>query len=130
MTKIIFSLLACLIYVQTSFAAVSPLVESGLEYLAVIKAFTDPGNSIPTGEFIIDIKRKTKAVNTTGIVKYFVVTRLPSSGKADHKCHSNPKKNRCRVYIVKLLVTPNSAIGPNTIFAQSIVTLSGKWCPK
>jgi len=129
MKKTLFSLIACLVFSQASFAAESPLVESGNEIVAIVDAFTGVDTTIPAGQFIVDIRRKTKAVFTTGKVNYIVVTRLPTGTTNDH-CGRNAKKIRCQTYLVTLDVEANPAIGPNVITVTSIVPLRGKRCPK
>lgn len=129
MKKLAFSLIACLALVQSTYAATSPLTESLLEYEAITTAIgTDPTfqNIIGTSEFIVDIKRITRKVNTLGIVKYFIKTRVISSEgdvnastegldmNSDESPASSPSY-RTNLYIATLNVALNPGIGPNVI---------------
>lgn len=109
MKKLIFSFIACLAFVQPTYAATSGLTESLLEYEAITNAIGAPDfDVIPVGEFIIDIKRyKPKQVDTLGTVKYLIETRVIDS-----------KQNK--LYIAILNVAPNPGIGPNIVTVEKI----------
>jgi hypothetical protein len=120
MKKFVILLIACITMIQSTYAATSPLIESVLEYDAIISAIGAPNfQNIPTDEFIIDIKRLTKRINVLGKVKYEILTRNPNTG--NHKCHKNHNSIR---YIATLNVAPNPGIGPNIVTVVSIVPAS------
>jgi hypothetical protein len=134
MKKLAFSLIACLAFVQSTYAATSALTESLLEYEAITSAIgTDPNfeNIISPVEFIVDIKRITRKVNITGIVKYRIVTRvicstagINASEIQEEYSSGNPKHKHCHdstnIYVATLNVSPNPGIGPNIVTVLSI----------
>jgi hypothetical protein len=138
MKKLAFSLITCLAFVQSTYAATSALTESLLEYEAITSTIgTNPSfqNIISPFEFIIDIERITHQTDVIGIVKYAIVTRVTSEtitdvskeeqaietrssesgshGSGHHHHHKN-------TYIAKLNVSPNPGIGPNIVTVLSI----------
>lgn len=121
MKKFIACFIVCIAMVQSIHGATSPLVESLLEYDAIIGAIggVDPNfQVIPPTEFIVDIKRHTKQLNVLGKVKYGITTRIldeESESKCKHK-----KQPRAR-YLATLNVAPNPGIGPNIVTVVSIV---------
>jgi hypothetical protein len=110
MKNIVIFLVTCLAFVQsTTYAATSALTESLLEYEAIVSGIgTDPTfqGIISNNEFIVDMVRKTRRLDVTGTVKYFIET-----------CTIN-NQNRCRktrLYLATLSVQPNPGIGPNIV---------------
>jgi ABC-type nickel/cobalt efflux system permease component RcnA len=74
------SLLAQQDWLRTQPTATSALVESLLEYQAIISfignpMITEPEQPIPATEAIVDINRITQQVDITGLVEYEIVTR-------------------------------------------------------
>lgn len=131
MKKLAFSLIACLAFTQSSFAATSALTESLLEYEAITSALgTNPNfqDIIGADEFIIDIKRITRKIDVTGKVKYAIVTRVindnfveePVSSSDRHKHHHHHHHHHTHTYIATLDVAPNPEIGPNIVTVVSI----------
>lgn len=121
MKKFITSLIACMAIAQGSYAATSALTESLLEYEAITFAIgTDPTfqNIIPPTEFIVDIKRLTRQIDSLGEVRYGIITRTVGDGSTC-ECHRHPLVK----YIATLNVTANPGIGPNVITVVSIVRL-------
>lgn len=135
MKKFAITLIACLAFVQSAYAATSALAESLLEQQAITSALgTNPNfqDIIPAVEFIVDIKRITPIVKILGHVKYKIVTRevgveaelvapaeqktldSSSSGSHHHRHH-----HKGTTYIATLDVTPNG-IGPTVITVLSI----------
>lgn len=120
MKKLVISLIACLAIVQ-GYAATTALTESLLEYQAITTAIgTDPTfqGIIPPIEFIVDIKRLTKQINSFGEVRYGILTRTVGDGTSC-ECHKHPITK----YIATLNVAPNPGIGPFVITVISIVRL-------
>lgn len=120
MKKLAFSILACFAFVQSSFAATSALTDSLLEYDAITSALgTNPKfeNVIPAGEFIVDIKRITKQIDSFGKVQYRITTLFPTQKHS----HSHSHEFKTAKYIATLNVSPNPAIGPHIITVKSIV---------
>lgn len=138
MKKIALSLLASFALVQSAYGATSPLAESLLEYEAITNFIGGPSFTvIPSDEFIVDIKRLTKRIDTLGEVRYKIVTREPwlppivamldadhhhSSSDCHHRHHH--KHHDTNIYIATLLVTPNPGIGPNIVTVLAIVPVS------
>lgn len=128
MKKFVMTLMACLATVQSIHAATSALTESLLEYEAITSAIgTDPNfqNVITPIEFIVDIKRLTRAIDVTGSVKYEILTQIPNSdGSSSNSVHSHSHHHnhprRTTTYIAILDVAPNPGIGPNIITVVSI----------
>lgn len=140
MKKLAFSLIACLAIVQSTHAATSALTESLLEYEAITTAIGSPNfQIIDVSEFIIDIQRITRKIDTIGQVKYKIVTREPRVSSSDlntlaeaeynenfavsghrDRCH----QDRTHTYIAILNVAPNPGIGPNIITVVSITPTS------
>ncbi len=124
MKKLAFSLIACLAFTQSTYAATSALTESLLEYEAITSTIgTNPNfqDIISPNEFIIDIKRITRRIDITGLVKYAIVTRVidgagdqSSSERRKHRHHHN------NTYVATLDVSPNPGIGPNIVTVLSI----------
>lgn len=120
MKKIVIFLIACFALTGSTYGATSPLTESLLEYEAITSAIgTNPEfeNVISSNEFIIDIQRLTRELNVLGVVKYGIVTRIPSGGSDSPECHENHNTFK---YIAKLFVAPNPGIGPNIVTVLSI----------
>lgn len=131
MKKFAAALIAFVVLVQSSYAAIPPLTESLLEYDAIITAIGAPSfTTIPVTEFIIDIRRITKRINILGEVEYAILTRSTSNGLSsnglsngnhesnvsnDHYHHQHPTK-----YIATLNVAPNPGIGPNIVTVLGI----------
>ena len=108
-------LIACLVVAQTTFAAVSPLAESVLEYEAIANAIGDPAFTvIGQNEFIVSIKRITRRINNLGEVKYSILTRSSSPSRCQRP--ATPAS-----YIATLNIAQNTGIGPNIITVVSIV---------
>lgn len=127
MKKLAFSLIASLAFVQSTYAATSALNESLLEYEAITSTIgTNPDfqDIIGQNEFIIDIKRITRRVDVTGIVKYAIVTRVITGNTLEeHESSSERHKHRHHhdnTYIATLEVLPNPGIGPNIVTVLSI----------
>lgn len=142
MKKLAIALIACLAFVQTTYAATSALAESLLEQQAITTAIgTNPEfqNIIPAHQFIIDIRRVTKRINILGDVFYKIVTRSVRSdhdvkeavddkadcgncNSFDDSCSSSHHHRRRHTvtYIAKLNVAPNPGIGPNIVTVLSI----------
>lgn len=121
MKKFVFALIACIVMVQSTYAATSALTESLLEYEAITNAIgTDPNfqNVIPSTEFIVDIKRITKEINILGTVKYEIVTR--DTAETAKSCHDKHIRRVIR-YIATLSVAQNPGVGPNIVTVVSIV---------
>lgn len=134
MKKLAFSLIACLAFLQSTYAATSALTESLLEYEAITSAIgTDPNfqNIIGPNEFIVDIKRITRQVDILGTVKYDITTRVISTtGSVSatveqealemHSGESHKHRQHTNKYVAKLNVSPNPGIGPNIVTVLSI----------
>lgn len=131
MKKIAFSLIASFALIQSAHGATSALVESLLEYEAITSALgTNPNfqSIIPQNEFITDVKRITKEVNSVGEVRYKIITKdvFPAdwwsneSNCSSHHHHHRHEHDNKHVYIATLLVVPNSGIGPNIITVLEI----------
>lgn len=111
MKKLVFTLIACFATIGPLHAALAPLNESISEYQAILDALKVPDQSwIPTGEYIIDIKRLTKHVNITGTVLYKIVTRVPSADDS-----GKHKDKHTATYVAELVITPPQGIGPLNI---------------
>lgn len=107
-------LIACLVVAQTTFAAVSPLEESVLEYEAIANAIGNPSFTvIGQNEFIVSIKRITRSINSFGTVRYSILTRSSNT----NRCRPAPAAR----YIATLDIVENPGIGPNIITVTSIV---------
>lgn len=122
MKKFIAAFVACIALAQGAFAATSALTESLLEYEAITFGIgTDPAfqNIIPPSEFIVDIKRLTRQIDSLGEVRYGIITRTVGTG-TQCECHRHPLVK----YIATLNVAPNPGIGPNIITLVSIVRLN------
>lgn len=120
MKKFAFSLIACLVLVQSAFAATSALTESLLEYEAIITAIGTDTDFDPL-EFVVDIKRITERIDVLGTVKYRIVTRTVGEENHDRRCgHCATLGHRIQNYIATLHITANPAIGPNIIEVVSI----------
>ncbi len=120
MKKFILTFLACVAFAQIQ-AATSPLVESLLEYNAIINAIGNPNQTfMPQTEFIIKIDRLTKDVDVLGKVKYKIITQATFEDECSHIHH---KKN---TYVAELLVENNPGIGPNIITVIKIKQLHHK----
>lgn len=115
MKKFVLSLIACFAIVQSTYAATPPLTESLLEYEAIISAIGDPSfDTIPTTEFIIDIKRISKRIDNLGEVKYKIVTVSLNEGSDFPRIK----------YIATLHVFQNPGVGPNIVTVDSIVRVT------
>lgn len=138
MKKFTICLIACLAFVQSTYAATSALVNSLIEYTAIIDAIGSPSfEVIPSTEFIVTIKRTTKQVDVFGKVKYKIVTRnVPAAdvsvcaeqetsgdlASASNKCKG--KSHKTHTYTATLRVSPNPAIGPNIVAVEKIKKVS------
>lgn len=133
MKTLALSLVVSLAFVQPIQAATSALIESLREYEAITTAIgTDPKfqDVIPQNEFIVDIERATRQVDSLGKVYYRIITRSPAVhenviekykwGKDGH--------DHTHTYIAKLLVIPNPEIGRNIITVEKIKQIHGKNC--
>ncbi len=130
MKKFVITLIACFAAVQSMHAATSPLTESLLEYEAITNAIGgDPSfqDIIPVTEFIVDIRRITRQINTLGEVRYEILTRTINDESGSH-CHDSieshamkSKHARSIKYIATLNIAPNPGIGPNIVTVESIV---------
>lgn len=123
MKKIFFSLIASLVLSQTAFAATSPLIESVLEYEAIVDYIgADVDSVFSASEFIVDIKRLTNRIDCLGEVKYRIVTRDTQTSDDSDSCRRSERSDndRLRFYIAILEITANQCIGPNTIEVISI----------
>lgn len=126
MKKLVLTVVACIAMMQ-GHAATSSLVESLLEYQAINDALgSNPSfeNIIPSTEFIVDIQRTTREVNTLGIVRYEIVTRT-SNGNDNTQGHKRCRKRRhsenTNTYLAELNVAVNPGIGPNIVTVISII---------
>lgn len=112
MKKFISCLVACIAITQSSYAALSPLANSVLEYEAIVDAVGAPQfeDIIGPNEYIVDIARKTKCLDILGKVHYRIVTRDVTN------CHLK------KCYCVTLIVAPNPEfeIGPRIVVVVSI----------
>lgn len=113
MKKFIACLVACIAFTQSSYAALSPLSNSLREYEAIERAISlnpEFQEIIGHDEFIVDIARKTKCLDTLGKVHYRIVTRNVFN------CH----KRKC--FCVTLIVAPNPEFecGPRLVVVVSI----------
>lgn len=130
MKKFITTLFACLTIASVAYGATatSALVESLIEYEAIIEAVgSNPEfqSVIPATEFITNIDRLTKRVNTLGKVEYEIVTRVPRSHDTavitTHLgCPQKKHTPRIHKYLAVLNVEPNPGIGPNIVTVVSI----------
>lgn len=131
MKKLAFSLIACLAFVQSTYAATSALTESLLEYEAITSAIgTDPTfqTLISPVEFIVDIKRITHKVDITGTVKYRITTFVLSATaganalmeQEAHSCGGHKNRRNTNIYVATLNVSPNPGIGPNIVTVLTI----------
>ena len=113
MKKFILSLIASMAFIQSSYAAVSPLSQSLREYEAITLAIgIDPiFDIIPQNEFIVGINRITRPIDSLGKVRYQVLTRSLEDGR----------RRSTTEYIMTLIVTPNEAIGPNVITVTNFI---------
>ena len=114
---------ACLAIAPFAHAATSALTESLLEYEAITDAIgTNPDfqNVINASEFIVDIRRITKQIDILGQVKYKIVTRSVDENDNESGCHRNRHHHRTKIYVAKLNVAPNPAVGPNIVTVLSI----------
>lgn len=136
MKKFILSFIACLAFAQSMYGACSPLCNSEREYGAILEAISIQfPDVIPTSESIVDIRRKTKEVEVLGIVKYLIVTRIPSDTPAiELSCHHSSGKShkphqKCHTYLATLLISPNTGVGPVMVTVENIEQISGHKCP-
>lgn len=120
MNKFIMTFIACMTFSQIQ-AATSPLVESLLEYDAIIHEIGNPNQTvIPQTEFITDIDRITHKVDVLGKVKYKIVTRV------SYETHCSEIHQSTNTYVAELLVEGNPGIGPNIITVIKIKQLHHK----
>lgn len=134
MKKLFVSLIACLAFSQSIFAACSPLCETIRQIEAILDSISlQFPNVIPSSESIVDVRRKTKEINTLGEIQYFIVTRLPEDNTDDESSNNcrekHHKKQHCRTYLATILVTPNPGIGPQVVTVENIERVRGHKCP-
>lgn len=127
MKKLILTLTACCLAFTQAHAATTILVESLLEYDAIINAIggVDPNlaNVIPSTESITDVRRLTNDVNIYGTVRYKITTRVPNVQEEpliERELVVCPCHQKSHNYNAELFVEPNPGIGPNIVSVISI----------
>lgn len=108
MKKLALSIIACLAFASSAYAATSPLVESLLEIQAITNAIGAPDQDvIDADEFVTRISRDSDKVESLGRVEYLIRTYEAGEDKT-------------RNYKAILCVQPNPGIGPNIITVLKI----------
>lgn len=130
--------MACLACAQLP-AITSSLNQSLVEQEAITSAIgTNPSfqNIIPQNEFIVDIKRLSRRVDTTqpALVRYLIETVVPRiiepfltnvdmEAFETRRPHIHKRHQKTVSYEALLSVTPNPSIGPPIVVVESIVPL-------